>query len=58
MEFDLLMGLTKFFAMPKGINDLQMVYDASVSGLNEVIWTPSFMLMMPNVLVRVVTLRT
>jgi hypothetical protein len=35
-------SLTSFFAVPKGIDDIRMVYDASVSGLNDSIWVPRF----------------
>jgi hypothetical protein len=35
-------SLTSFFAVPKGADDIRMVYDASVSGLNDSIWVPRF----------------
>jgi hypothetical protein len=35
-------SLTSFFAVPKGEMDVRMVYDASVSGLNDLIWVPRF----------------
>jgi hypothetical protein len=35
-------SLTSFFAVPKGIDDIRMVYDASKSGLNDAIWVPRF----------------
>ena len=35
-------SLTSFFAVPKGEDDIRMVYDASVSGLNDTIWIPRF----------------
>jgi hypothetical protein len=35
-------SLTSFFAVPKGPDDVRNVYDASVSGLNDVIWVPRF----------------
>jgi hypothetical protein len=35
-------SLTSFFAVPKGAEDIRMVYDASVSGLNDCIWVPRF----------------
>eukprot|EP00978_Attheya_sp_CCMP212_P016480 scaffold43205_cov34-Attheya_sp.AAC.2 len=34
--------LTKFFAVPKGDDDIRMVYDASSCGVNENLWAPSF----------------
>ena len=35
-------SLTSFFAVPKGDSDIRMVYDASVSGLNDSLWAPRF----------------
>jgi hypothetical protein len=35
-------SLTSFFWVPKGDQDIRMVYDATRSGLNEVLWAPSF----------------
>jgi hypothetical protein len=35
-------SLIKFFAVPKGTSDVQMVYDGTASGLNEGVWVPSF----------------
>jgi hypothetical protein len=37
-------SLTSFFAVPKGTDDIRVVYDATKSGLNAAIWTPNFML--------------
>jgi hypothetical protein len=37
-------SLTGYFAVPKGIDDIRMVYDASRSGLNASIWAPNFSL--------------
>jgi hypothetical protein len=37
-------SLIKFFAVPKGERDIRMVYDATASGLNASVWTPSFWL--------------
>jgi hypothetical protein len=37
-------SLTSFFAVPKGKDDIRMVYDGSVSGLNDDIWVPGFTL--------------
>jgi hypothetical protein len=31
-----------YFAVPKGLEDICMVYDASKSGLNKALWVPSF----------------
>lgn len=44
MEMGVMLALTRFFAGPKGDDDIRMVYDALVGGLNDVIWMPSFML--------------
>ena len=35
-------SLTAFFAVPKGPTDIRMVYDASISGLNNSLWAPWF----------------
>jgi hypothetical protein len=35
-------SLTSFFSVPKGLDDIRMVYDASKSGLNDAIWVPRF----------------
>jgi hypothetical protein len=37
-------SLTAFFGVPKGDNDIRLVYDGSVSGLNLTIWVPRFFL--------------
>jgi hypothetical protein len=37
-------SLTSFFAVPKGIGDIRVVYDATKSGLNSSIWAPNFAL--------------
>lgn len=37
-------SLTKYFAVPKGEGDIRMVYDATISGLNDSLWTPTFVL--------------
>jgi hypothetical protein len=34
----------KFFAVPKGGDDIQLVYDATENKLNECVWVPSFWL--------------
>jgi hypothetical protein len=43
----LVKSLTSFFAVPKGVGDIRVVYDATKSGLNKAIWTPNFGL--PNI---------
>jgi hypothetical protein len=35
-------SLTSFFWVPKGVQDICMVYDAMRSGLNDALWAPSF----------------
>jgi hypothetical protein len=35
-------SLISFFAVPKGEDDVRMVYDGTKSGLNECIWVPRF----------------
>jgi hypothetical protein len=37
-------SLTAFFHVPKGEDDIRMVYDGSVSGLNDAMWMPRFVL--------------
>ena len=36
--------LTSFFSLPKGIDDIRMMFDATVSVLNGSLWAPNFML--------------
>ena len=38
------LALTNFFAVPKGLTDIRMVYDGTRSGLNHRVWVPSFTL--------------
>jgi len=38
------LSLTSFFSVPKGEDDVCIIYDASNSGLNAVLWAPSFQL--------------
>ena len=42
----------KFFAVPKGEDDVRLVYDATANGLNECVWSPSFWLPTIDTLVR------
>jgi len=35
-------SLTSFFAVPKGEDDIRMVYDGTASGLNDAMWVPRF----------------
>ena len=35
-------SLTHDFAVPKGVNDIRMVYDITASGLNNALWAPRF----------------
>jgi hypothetical protein len=37
-------SLTSYFSVPKGEEDIRMVYDGSASGLNNSIWVPQFVL--------------
>jgi hypothetical protein len=39
-----LKSLTKYFAVPKGLDYIRIVYDGTASGLNEAVWAPSFWL--------------
>jgi len=35
-------SLTSFFSVPKGEDDIRMVYDGTKSGLNAAMWVPRF----------------
>jgi hypothetical protein len=37
-------SLMSFFSVPKGEDDVRMVYNGSESGLNDSIWVPRFVL--------------
>ena len=37
-------SLTGFFAVPKGADDIRIVYDATACGLNNALWSPNFFL--------------
>jgi hypothetical protein len=37
-------SLTSFFSVPKGDDNVLMVYDGTVSGLNDSVWVPRFIL--------------
>ena len=41
-------SLTSYFAVPKGPEDVRMVYDGTASGLNAAIWVPRFPLPTPE----------
>jgi len=45
-------SLIKYFAVPKGEDDVRMVYDATANKLNECVWVPSFWLPTIDSLVR------
>ena len=38
------LSLTGYFCVPKGPTDIRMVYDATKCALNEILWTPNFVL--------------
>jgi hypothetical protein len=48
-------SLTSFFSVPKGDQDIRLVYDASKSGLNLSLWAPNFGLPTVDTLTRGVT---
>jgi len=48
-------SLTSYFAIPKGLEDIRMVYDASASGLNACLWVPNFWLPSAEGLVEAMT---
>jgi hypothetical protein len=43
IEPDFVKSLTTFHGVPK-LDDIRMVYDASISGLNDAVWVPQFVL--------------
>jgi hypothetical protein len=45
-------SLIKFFAVPKGLADIRMVYDGTASGFNESVWVPNFGLPTVEMLLR------
>jgi len=47
-----LKSLIKYFAVPKGLDDIRIVYDGTASGLNDAVWAPSFWLPTIDSLVR------
>jgi hypothetical protein len=47
-------SLIKYFAVPKGDDDIRLVYDATANRLNECVWSPSFWLPTIDSLVRAV----
>jgi hypothetical protein len=47
-------SLTDFFSVPKGCSDICMVYNRTSSGLNDVLWVPSFPLPTVDTLLRAV----
>jgi hypothetical protein len=53
-EEGLVEALTSFFAVPKGEEDIRMVYEGTASGLNEALWAPWFTLPTVESLLRVV----
>ncbi len=51
-------SLTSFFTVPKGEDEIRVVYDASLSGLNAAQWAPNFQLPTVDCLVRAVGANT
>jgi hypothetical protein len=47
-------SLIKYFAVPKGLEDWRIVFDAGANKLNDVVWVPSFFLPTVNSLLRIV----
>jgi hypothetical protein len=43
-EEGLVTGLTSFFAVPKGQEEICIVHDGTASGLDEALWAPWFAL--------------
>jgi hypothetical protein len=51
-------SLTSFFAVPKRVDAIQMVYDGTELGLNNVIWVPRFPLPTVDMMLRAVDSNT
>ena len=51
-------SLIAFFAVPKGPDDIRIVYDATKCGLNEVLWSPKFWLPIIHTILRSATPNT
>ena len=51
----LVKSLTSFFQVPKGVDDICMVYDLTKCGLNDTLWAPSFWMPTINNVVDCVT---
>jgi hypothetical protein len=51
-------ALTSFFAVPKGVDDIRMVYNGTKLGLNDNIWVPRFPLPTMNTHLRAVDSNT
>jgi hypothetical protein len=45
-------SLIKYFAVPKGEDDIRLVYDATANKLNNCVWVPTFWLPTIDLLVR------
>ena len=45
-------SLINYFAVPKGTNDVRMVYDGTACGFNDAVWVPNFGLPTINTLLR------
>eukprot|EP00957_Ditylum_brightwellii_P161852 12323317-Ditylum_brightwellii.AAC.1 len=42
MTQGLVLSIMRFFPVPKGENDICMVYDGTDSGLSDAVWVPNF----------------
>jgi hypothetical protein len=51
-------SLTSFFGVPKGDDDIRMVYDGTKSGVNDAVWVPSFWFPTATTLLKMVTFET
>lgn len=54
VEAGVVESLTNFFCVPKGEDDIRMVYDGTASGLNDALWAPWFPLPTVESLLRAV----
>jgi hypothetical protein len=47
-------SLTDFFSVPKGLDDIRLVYNGSKSGLNDVLWVPTYPMPTGETIIRAV----
>jgi len=58
MEDGFVSSLVSYFAVPKGEDDIRVVYDGTKCGLNEAVWAPNFYLPSVDSLLMMVSAKT